>query len=905
MKVKIRLIVLLGVALVLPPASMMLAQQGGAAGAAAGARAKGPCDIYGAGGTPCVTAHSTTRALSASYNGSLYQVIRQSDGKTMDIGLASGTGYADAAAQDTFCANTLCMISEIYDQSGKGNHLLPAPPGTFKGPAKGAFNTMPIADMAPVTLDGHKVYGVFIMPGMGFRNNNATGLAIDDEPEGIYSVMDGTHYSSGCCFDYGNGSPNGRAVGTGTMETTYFGTATAWGTGSGRGPWIEADFEAGVLSGYNAKQNPADPTIDSWRFVTAVVDGGGGNKWDLRGGNAQQGGLTTFYNGKRPGSETSNAYFPMHKPGAVLLGNGGDNGNGSAGTFYEGVMTFGYPTEATVDAVQANIVAAKYNVAPIELSRVTTFTPGSTQEIIATYTNTTGAPVRDVKVSLNLPAGWRAVASSSESSMSFANPVAPGSNVSATFKLTSPAATGAGFTTGKVEWAGAVGGTRSETITQRVRNVLPVKINEVLMSNPSNQFIELYNAGGADIDISNWSLVSTQSGWASVKLATIPAGTKLAKGAFYLFGLSSSGLTASANAGDSVINVRSVTGFEVGQQITVDGESRKVTAVGTAAAPLTTAFIPISTGPWLTFPAGTTRLPVADIAGFAVGQKIGIDIGGIFEVATITEVGKQSTQTILSAAVSKGATSMSVAAAADIVVGDTLTISTGARKEVVIVKSVSMQAAAGGDGAGGRGGRGRGGGAVGIVELTAPLQQDHASGVDVSDVASGVAFTPATKFAHKSGDALQALGSGITLDAPLAKAHEYGAPVVNPQAKAEGFQGPPAPQQWFGATLATTAGSIALMDGAAVVDAMVYGSQQSSSSANGTITSPELATLEGVQTQGGCIAVVPGSARSGRGNPAPAGPSRSAGRPVDGADTDSNCADFKLQTPTPGAGNPK
>ncbi len=161
--------------------------------------------------------------------------------------------------------------------------------------------------MAPITIGGHKAYGVYIMPGMGFRNNDATDIAINDEPEGIYYVIDGTHYDSGCCFDYGNSSTNGRAVGTGTMETTYFGTATAWGSGNGPGPWIMADMEAGLFSGYNAKQNVADPTIDSWRFVTAVVDGGGGNKWDLRGGNAQKGGLTTFYSGIRPGSPTSDA----------------------------------------------------------------------------------------------------------------------------------------------------------------------------------------------------------------------------------------------------------------------------------------------------------------------------------------------------------------------------------------------------------------------------------------------------------------------------------------------------------------------------------------------------------------------------------------------------------------------
>ena len=71
----------------------------------------------------------------------------------------------------------------------------------------------------------------------------------------------------------------------------------------------------------------------------------------------------------------------MHKQGAILLGIGGDNGNGSAGTFYEGVMTAGYPTDATTDAVQANIVSARYEVQRIGLSRVVTFRPRSTQEV--------------------------------------------------------------------------------------------------------------------------------------------------------------------------------------------------------------------------------------------------------------------------------------------------------------------------------------------------------------------------------------------------------------------------------------------------------------------------------------------------------------------------------------------
>ena len=177
----------------------------------AAARRVEPCDIYASAGTPCVAAHSTTRALYAGYRGALYQVKRLKDGRTLDIGVAalhSGeeVAYADAAAQDKFCSNALCVINIIFDQSGKGNHLYQAPPGTFKGPAKGGFDTQPIADMAPVTVHGHKVYGVYIMPGMGLRNNDASYLPTGDEPQGIYYVVDGTHFDSGCCFDYGNAS---------------------------------------------------------------------------------------------------------------------------------------------------------------------------------------------------------------------------------------------------------------------------------------------------------------------------------------------------------------------------------------------------------------------------------------------------------------------------------------------------------------------------------------------------------------------------------------------------------------------------------------------------------------------------------------------------------------------------
>ncbi len=82
-----------------------------------------PCDIYATAGTPCVAAHSLVRALYSSYNGSLYQVQRASDGATANIGLLAAGGYANAAAQDSFCAGTTCVITKIYDQSARHNDL--------------------------------------------------------------------------------------------------------------------------------------------------------------------------------------------------------------------------------------------------------------------------------------------------------------------------------------------------------------------------------------------------------------------------------------------------------------------------------------------------------------------------------------------------------------------------------------------------------------------------------------------------------------------------------------------------------------------------------------------------------------------------------------------------------------
>ena len=86
---------LLAVGAVLALLAGVLGGMVGTAGTALAATSL-PCDIYAGAGTPCAAAHSTTRALYASYNGPLYQVKRASDGATTNIGLLSAGGYANA-----------------------------------------------------------------------------------------------------------------------------------------------------------------------------------------------------------------------------------------------------------------------------------------------------------------------------------------------------------------------------------------------------------------------------------------------------------------------------------------------------------------------------------------------------------------------------------------------------------------------------------------------------------------------------------------------------------------------------------------------------------------------------------------------------------------------------------------
>ena len=394
--------------------------------------------------------------------------------------------------------------------------------------------------------------------------------------------------------------------------------------------------------------------------------------------------------------------------------------------------------------------------------------------------------------------------------------------------LTAPAGRSSGELRVKAAWKGG-----SAVLASRVRASEALKINEIGLNNP---FVELYNADAAEVDLSGLTVRLRRSGWAPVEALTFPEGTRMA-------------------AGDHLL-------------LNVDPAA--------PSAPATTVFIPVSTGPKLAFPAGVTTLPAASVAGFAVGEKMGIDLGGQYEEVTVTAIGTPSTQSNLGAAAQIGDTQLRVDATAWLQPGDELTVDTGDRMETVRVKEVlervEFHVRRFGEPARKH--------EPGLVSLEEPLQKVHAQGVDVSCPGSGISFTPATHFAHTSGDALQPLGAGWT----------------------------PSEGLWLRYAPSPNAGSVALVDPTTgtVLDAVVYGSQQSNSSANGTITSPELAVLEGDQRGGGCQAVAPGPVpvwMLSR-NPDLAKGDRSLVRIPDGADSDVLCEDFRLsEQPSPGMAN--
>jgi hypothetical protein len=252
----------------------------------------------------------------------------------------------------------------LFDQSREHNDLEIAGPG-----GNGNQNVGVVANELRIIVGGHHVYGMSFNTGMGYRDNNTEGVATGAQPESMYMVTAGAHSNSQCCFDFGNAETNSHDTGDGHMDAIYFGShcSFAWPSCYGSGPWVQADMENGLFFS-----------------DTAMLKNNGTDTFAIKAANAQTGPLAKIWSGPLPQSSFDTScpsatipspnkptepaivnpplacYRPMKKEGAIILGTGGDDSNYAVGSFFEGVMTTGYATDRTDNAVQANITSAGY-----------------------------------------------------------------------------------------------------------------------------------------------------------------------------------------------------------------------------------------------------------------------------------------------------------------------------------------------------------------------------------------------------------------------------------------------------------------------------------------------------------------------------------------------------------------
>ena len=268
-------------------------------------------------------------------------------------------GFADTAAQDAFCSGTICTISHPLRPVREREQS--------QGRARGPLRRRNVRGLARLRVERDQGHADGRRPqGLRALHERARGLPdplnvkAKDVPtgntaQGIYELADGTHSGTACCWDFGNVSPDPTQYVT--MNTLFFGTGF-WGKGAGSGPWFMGDFEGGVWAGGSAIRS----TVNNQQ--QQPVDEG-----SLRPRHPPHAGREVrAQDGRHADGHRSDDRLRRQHPsgktwgnaGGIVLGVGGDNSNNSWGTFYEGAVTNGSPTNATDLAVMQNIQAAGY-----------------------------------------------------------------------------------------------------------------------------------------------------------------------------------------------------------------------------------------------------------------------------------------------------------------------------------------------------------------------------------------------------------------------------------------------------------------------------------------------------------------------------------------------------------------
>jgi hypothetical protein len=284
---------------------------------------------------------------------------------TQDIGTLAN-GYADGAAHAAFCGTEVCTFSIMYDQSERENDLTVAKAGCYgcdMNPPDSACTDDYESDAKrrPTTVAGNAVYALYMDEHEGYRDNDTDGMPTGQDEQGVYMVAEGSGLRQGagccCCWNFGNVSTNNCYGPSGQMNALFFGDGY-WGSGQGSPPWFMGDFEAGVWAGGTGASNAVNSSLPSMNmdYAFGILKTRPAN-YAIRVADATTGTITTAYDGAVPTA------FPggnWSMQGGIALGIGGDNSNHSSGTFLEGAITAGRPTDDIDEAVHENVKAAGY-----------------------------------------------------------------------------------------------------------------------------------------------------------------------------------------------------------------------------------------------------------------------------------------------------------------------------------------------------------------------------------------------------------------------------------------------------------------------------------------------------------------------------------------------------------------
>lgn len=292
----------------------------------------GPCDILARAGTPCIAAHSVTRRLFGSYTGPLFQLVRGSDSQNLDIG-TTAIGLVDFVAEANFCAGTWCADPGVYDQSGNGN-ILPQGNASLQAP------WMIHPQKALPVIYTSQVAGYY-------RNRTRTSnIPTGAQSSSIYEVR-ATDVISGVggygrmenpvanCISSVN-CPNGAMWALGYTNYQRWGAAAGVAISNGLG--VDNEFYESTV---NITTVP--------EFITLL------SKYDN-----PTNGLTHKYGDVAGSTLTALAAGPPPTlpivQNGISLGEGGD-GSLAGEEFFEGAIISGTTSDATDNAIQANVNA--------------------------------------------------------------------------------------------------------------------------------------------------------------------------------------------------------------------------------------------------------------------------------------------------------------------------------------------------------------------------------------------------------------------------------------------------------------------------------------------------------------------------------------------------------------------